>query len=115
MFCWYGSSLYADQIPRDPTEPLARLGEVNGVEVTENSKRSDSEYVLQEIRISGSDKFAIINNKLIKVGDSVGTHQVKKIEAYYVTLAGETGETVLALFGSPIKKPVKAGMKEPAK
>jgi hypothetical protein len=117
LLCLYGSSLYAEGVARDPTEPISSFREAIGAEGNEKEKekRGASEYVLEAILISGADKFAIINNKLVKVGDKVGTRKVKNIDSYHVTLVGETGEVVLALFGSPIKKPVKGWVKEPAK
>lgn len=105
--CLYGARLYADVVPRDPTEPFS--GEVDSV--TAKEKSPVTEYILEAILISDADKFAIINNKRVKVGDIVGTRKVKKIDSYEVILVGETGEIVLALFGDPIKKPTK----EPAK
>jgi hypothetical protein len=113
--CLYGAALYGDVIARDPTEPISSFSETTSAEGKEKEKKAVVGHVLEAILISGADKFAIINNKLVKVGDTVGTSKVKKIDSYQVTLVGETGETVLALFGSPIKKPVKGWVKEPAK
>lgn len=103
LLCLYGSSLYAAApIARDPTEPVNSSQTANDKEVQEAAG-----YVLEAVLISGMDKFAIINNKLVKVGDTIGTNKVKKIDSYHVILVGETGETVLELFGHPIKEPAK--------
>jgi hypothetical protein len=103
----YGSSLYANApAARDPTEPFGAGAEADATG-KKNEEKFTTSYVLDAVLISGNDKFAIINNKLIKVGDTVGTSKVKKIDSYQVTLVGETGEIVLELFGHPIKKPVK--------
>ena len=115
LLCLYGSSLYAEVVARDPTEPVSSFSEATGADGKEKEKKVATEYVLEAILMSGVDKFAIINNKLVRVGDTVGASKVKKIDSYHVILAGETGETVLALFGTPIKKPVTERVKEPAK
>lgn len=115
FLCLYGSALYADVVARDPTEPVSSFSEATGADGKEKEKKAATEHVLEATLMSGADKFAIINNKLVKVGDTVGTSKVKKIDSYHVTLVAETGETVLALFGPPIKKSVKERVKEPAK
>ncbi len=101
--CWHGSMLYADAALRDPTEPFHDSGDIS----QEKAESAVTGYVLEAILVSGADKFAIINNRLVKVGDTVGARQVKKIDTYQVTLAGEGGEIELILFGKPIKKPLK--------
>ncbi len=101
--CLYGARLYADVVPRDPTEPFN--SEVDSI--TLKGQNPVTEYILEAILISGIDKFAIINNKRVKVGDTVGARKVKKIDSYEVILEGETGEIVLALFGDPIKKSIQ--------
>lgn len=103
LLCLYGSSVYATiPVAKDPTEPVDAVK-------TDNDKEAPvpAEYVLEAVLISGADKFAIINNKLVKVGDTVGARKVKHIDSYRVTLVGETGETVLELFGHPIKEAAK--------
>ncbi len=104
--CFYSALVYAEAVGRDPTEPAGFVSEAE-----KNGKKSETEessiLVLDAVLISGNDKFAIINNKLVKVGDLIGSSKVKKIDAYHVTLVGETGETVLELFGRPIKEPAK--------
>lgn len=104
--CFHSASLYAETVSRDPTEPVGFVSEAD-----KNGKKSEtaesSTLVLDAVLISGNDKFAIINNKLVKVGDLIGGSKVKQIEAYHVTLVGETGETVLELFGHPIKEAAK--------
>lgn len=105
--CFYGALVYAEvPLGRDPTEPS---GFVNGQDAkgAKSASEESSGLELGAVLISGDDKFAIINNKLVRVGDAVGSNKVKKIDAYHVTLVGETGETVLELFGRSIKEPAK--------
>lgn len=107
--CFLGAGVYADAlVGRDPTEPF-RVSEeaTKGATGTENEEKAATGFVLGAVLISGNDKFAIINNKIVKVGDTIGTSKVKKIDSYQVTLVGETGETELQLFGRPIKEPAK--------
>jgi hypothetical protein len=105
LLCFYSGLVCAKElVSRDPTEPLRLEEDTLG---KKNESEIDSSLLLEAIFISGEDKFAIINNKLIKIGDVIGTSIVKAIDSYHVTLVGETGETVLELFGRPIKEPVK--------
>lgn len=108
--CFFGCVVCADaSVGRDPTEPFSVSEEegTKGATGTENGEKAATGFVLGAVLISGNDKFAIINNKLVKVGDTIGTSKVKTIDAYHVTLVGETGETELQLFGRPIKEPAK--------
>lgn len=107
LLCFYSAWVYADTAAgRDPTKPIPASGEA-ATGAQKNEERSVTGFVLDAVLISGDDKFAIINNKIVKVGDTIGTSTVKTIDSYHVTLAGETGEIVLQLFGSPIKEPAK--------
>lgn len=110
LLFFYSALLYADApVGRDPTEPFSVSGEeaTKEGEGNKNEERATTGLVLDAVLISGDDKFAIINNKLVKVGDMIGASKVKTIDSYQVTLVGETGETELQLFGRPIKEPAK--------
>jgi len=88
---------------RDPTQPSAYTAEISQGKEGETGPQ----YVLEAIVSSGESKFAIINNKRVKVGDTLGNGKVKAIDAYSVTVVGDEGEVVLHFFGRSVKEPAK--------
>ncbi|NTS75858.1 hypothetical protein HR060_03170 [Catenovulum sp. SM1970] len=68
----------------DPTLPKV----VSGKSKTSASKKQDTDWVLQAIKLSGDSRTAIINGKIVKVGDYINDFtQVKNISLSQVTLA----------------------------
>jgi hypothetical protein len=103
--CCYSTLVFAEAVVgKDPTEPYSASQETTTGQAEDKANTS---LVLGAVFISGGEKFAIINNKLVKVGDTVGTSKVKTIDSYHVTLVGETGDIELALFGRSIKELAK--------
>lgn len=97
FFC---SGAYADL--KDPTEPVRIISEAK-----KGVPRVVSNFVLNAVLISGSHRLAVINNRILKVGDTLGDAKIKSIEPYTVKLMGGHREIVLHLFDSSIKEPSK--------
>lgn len=88
---------------KDPTAPANYSGEL----LSSSQSETISHFVLEAIIVKDKDLLAIVNNKLVKVGDRIGDNVVKSIENNKVIIVGEQGEIVLTLFGEPIKEPSK--------
>jgi hypothetical protein len=86
-------------LTRDPTEPPLR--DIKPKEIVVKQERVPE---LTAIMISGNRRTAIIDDRLVKVGDSLGNKKVKYIGQYSVKLIGDGKETVLHIFGSAIKE-----------
>ncbi|MDH5545332.1 MAG: hypothetical protein OEZ43_07045 [Gammaproteobacteria bacterium] len=71
-----------------------------GNELPNSTKLTDADsdtYQVNAILIEQSDKKAMINGKIVSVGDRVGGYQVRLIESDYVSLAGPRGSRKLRL------------------
>ncbi|RLA05818.1 MAG: hypothetical protein DRQ47_00145 [Gammaproteobacteria bacterium] len=79
----------------DPTKPppFAR---------TKSSKKIVTNFKLTEIRITKTDRQAVINGKRLSKGNKIGSYGVRKIEVGYVILANEKRTLRLNLIGSRI-------------
>lgn len=87
----------------DPTRPV----EFEEPQTNVHGSETGTHYVLTAVLISGNSKLAIINNKIVKVGDSLGQGKVKSIESNRVVLEESNRKLVLHLFGGAIKEPSK--------
>lgn len=85
---------FAQQL-RDPTRPPAMLAPTGG-----ETKQPDSNsgLVLQTILISPSRRSAIVDGRLLTVGQSVSGFKVVSIEEGVVTLKGPQGTRRLQMF-----------------
>ena len=86
---------------KDPTEPP---------DVDLHTSKSTSSDVLRRLNVyeivsNGQDRWAVINNTIVREGDLILGERVIKIGKEQVTLKGETGEIHLHLInGKPIKE-----------
>ncbi len=65
------------------------------------------DWKLTAIRISGADKTAIVNNRLVRVGEMIGSANVIDIEAEGVKLDYNNKQLLIRLYSETnIKKPV---------
>lgn len=60
-----------------------------------NSEREEIEYKLQATTFEGEDSVAVVNDRVVRVGDRVGARTVLKIGADFVLL-GEKGSVIEA-------------------
>jgi len=99
-----GSVTGQTEILPDPTRPVGyneflTLQEIPGELV---------DWKLTAIRISGSDRSAIINNKLVRAGEIIGSAKVLEIDADGVTLIHNNKPLKIRLYSeASIKNPVK--------
>ncbi len=97
--------VYADF--QDPTQPVEYRAEDSEVDPKLKKMEDGMHIELDEILISGDSKLAIVNDRVVRVGDEVGENKVKSIDTYQVILTGPKGQVELHLFGHPIKEPSK--------
>lgn len=104
----YGSKA-TDEMNASSTKVLGDPTKPSDYELPQGKEEGITHYTLEAVIISGKKKFAIINDKVLKTGDILGTAKVKSIEPYRVTLTDENGEKiVLHLFeANKVKEPVK--------
>jgi len=87
---------------RDPTVPQM---DNEGPGYSTKISKGNGTLVVTAIFISGDKKTAIINDKVVKVGDTVEGKVVKFIGPYTVILGGrDSNPTTLYLFGAPVKE-----------
>lgn len=77
---------------RDPTKPPAGISDVAAAE------KDAVGFDLQSIIISNSRRMAIINNRLVKVGDNIGGAKVVAIERNAVVLSVAGRKLIIHLF-----------------
>ncbi len=84
----------------DPTKPSDFVGAASrGGAIDSDAMR------LEAIIISGTHKVAVINQKIVEVGDRVGTKKIIAIEDYKVVLReGKNKDSVLLLFDTKVKE-----------
>jgi hypothetical protein len=89
----------------DPTEPPNfKLG--TG-ETAPPMVKTTARLILSAIIMSEGERLAIINNIIVKEGDSFLGMRVLKIEPYTVTVKGDEEAIVLRVFGKSIKEYTK--------
>ena len=101
FLCFFGTAAYGELI--DPTAPTNYTAEASSSERTVEIVN----YTLQAILISESNKIAVINDNVVKIGDTVGEEAVTAIDSHKVTLVGARGELELKLFENSVKEPVE--------
>ena len=101
------NSLYANNSLSDPTKPADyqdSLAEPIYVEaVTVDEKVS---WRVSAIRISSSDRTAIVNGELVRVGDEISSGEVIEINPLSVVLNHKDQKLIVRLFNSNVKKEV---------
>lgn len=81
----------------DPTRPLSGV-------TTAQSKVAKNRLVLQSIVENEHSRKAIINGKILKVGDSIGQYELVAINARTVVLNSLQKEMELSLFSATVAK-----------
>ena len=70
-----------------PTEKVARS--------RPDSEKQGPQYKLSTILISGSNRLAVINDRVYAVGDEIGREKISEITLDHVVLTGDFGERLL--------------------
>ena len=83
----------------DPTKPLSSYGFAN----TNNIKK-DNPLVLETIVYGDQVRTAIINGKVLKVGDTIGEHKVLVVNDKNVVLGRDDERLKLTLFSAVVVK-----------
>ena len=81
----------------DPTKPLS----THGIASSNNVKKSGS-LVLETIVYGNQIRTAIINGKLLKVGDTIGEHKVLIVNDKNVVLGRDDERLKLTLFSAAV-------------
>lgn len=99
----YGSPLIAELL--DPTAPSDYIKPTN---IKADKKISSvADFVLSAILISDTEKLAVINNSVVKIGDKIGDGTIVSIEQYSVKISSNNDVFEIHLFGNDIKEPSK--------
>jgi len=83
----------------DPTKPLSSYGSAG-----ENSLKKEGAMVLETIVYSEQVRTAVINGKILKVGDTIGEHQVLVVNDKSVILGLNEERLKLTLFSEIVVK-----------
>ncbi|GEM_PF-2636252 len=95
LFCLFLFSSLSNAELRDPTRPEGVV-----------PAHSAGALVLNAIIISKDNRAAVINGRIMHVGDFFLTVQVVSIEPNKVELIGPDGKISLVLLGAPIKRAI---------
>ncbi len=95
---------YADSNLPDPTRP-ADYSVSYSVEQISPKKRA--EFKLNAIRVSDIDRSAIVNGRLVRVGDDIGTAKVREINSQDVVLDYDRKLITIPLYAKAINKNYK--------
>ncbi len=95
---------HADAGLPDPTRPADYS--VTRV-VQQELPRRKTEFSVSVIRISEIDRSAVVNGKMVRVGDDIGSAKIKEINAVEVVLDYERKLIVVPLFARGISKQYK--------
>lgn len=95
----------------DPTRPATYV-EANDepvfVEVFNENTKEQISWTLSAIRISDKDKTAIVNGKLVRVGDEINQAKVVEIQPQSVVIDHENKKLIVRLFNDLVIKNYKS-------
>jgi hypothetical protein len=103
-----GTVMGQTEILPDPTRPVG----YNEMVTVQEVPGQLVEWKLTAIRISGAERSAIVNNKLVRVGEIIGSAKVFEIGADGVTLIHNNKPLKVRLYSeTSIKNPVQTNNK----
>lgn len=95
---------YGSQIVKDPTRPLVNFGEKTFVGDTNlEQKKSNTALILQGVLVENGRKVAVINNRLVGVGEQIEGYTVTGIIPYGAQLSLEEETLSLSLISENVK------------
>jgi len=93
----------------DPTRPATFIVEDREpVFFEEIDVKEKINWKLSAIRISTEDRTAIVNGKLVRVGDDVGPAKVLEINPISIVIDHEDRKLIVRLFNNKVKKDYKS-------
>lgn len=95
----------------DPTRPATyktKADEPIYVEDFESGIKEKTNWILSAIRISEKDKTAIVNGKLVRVGDAIEQGKVLEIKPQSVVIDHEDKKLIVRLFNNQVIKDYKS-------
>ncbi|MBT7951476.1 MAG: hypothetical protein HN764_07620 [Gammaproteobacteria bacterium] len=102
MFLLFSAiTLRADVDLPDPTRPADYSVAVS---VKQARPKTRAEFNLNAVRISADDRSAIVNGRLVRVGDDIGTAKVKEINIQNIVLDYERKMMTVPLYANGISK-----------
>lgn len=94
----------------DPTRPATYIVEDDEpiyVEAFDENIREKVSWILSAIRISEKDRTAIVNGKLVRVGDDIDQAKVLEIKSLSVVIDHDDQKLIVRLFKNQVKKDYK--------
>ena len=93
----------------DPTRPATFIVEDSEpVFIEEIDVKGKINWKLSAIRISTEDRTAIVNGKLVRVGDEIGPAKVLEINSLSVVIDHEDRKLIVRLFNNKVIKDYKS-------
>jgi len=95
----------------DPTRPANYLVETDEpvfVEVFSEKTKEQISWTLSAVRISDKDKTAIVNGKLVRVGDEINQAKVLEIQSQSILIDHENKKLIVRLFNDHVIKNYKS-------
>lgn len=93
----------------DPTRPATYMVEnLEPVFFEEIETKESINWKLSAIRISDSDKSAILNGKLVRAGDAIGSAKVVEINPLSIVIDHEERKVIVRLFNTKVIKSYKS-------
>lgn len=92
-------SANAEALP-DPTRPAEYQSGVSLVEVP----RALVDWKVTAIRITENDRTAIVNGKIVREGDTIGTAKILEIQPVSVVLTYENKQVSVRLYSDLVQK-----------
>ena len=93
----------------DPTRPATYMVEnLQPVFFEEIKTKESINWKLSAIRISDSDRSAILNGKLVRAGDAIGPAKVVEINPLSVVIDHEERKLIVRLFNTKVIKDYKS-------
>ena len=88
----------------DPTRPANYSSSFTSGPVITKQR---AEFSVRAIRISVTDRSAIVNGKLVRVGDEIGAAKVNEIKSFEVVLDYERQRVTIPLYARQVDKQYK--------
>lgn len=95
---------HGTQIIKDPTRPLVSFGvQAISDDTSLQQNKSNTELILQGVLVENGRKVAVINNRLVRIGEQIEGYTVTGIIPYGAQLSLEEETLSLSLVSENIK------------
>lgn len=98
--------VHAEAVLHDPTRPADYITMPTDIEVieVEDLPKQLIEWSVTAIRISNEDRSAIVNGRLVRIGDFIGPAKILEIKPVSVLLDYDARHVVVRLFSESVQK-----------